>query len=489
MHGRPSPAASAPLGSNVLGRTDFMTNTQPAALVKSLSALHLWGIAVGLVISGEYFGWSYGWALAGTLGFLATTLFVATMYTTFIFSFTELTTMIPHAGGPFAYSYRAFGPFGGFLAGFATLIEFIFAPPAIALAIGSYLNVQFPGLEPRVVATAAYVVFVILNIVGVTVAATFELFVTILAVLELLVFMGVVAPGFQWRNFVQLGWSGHAQFSIVAIGGIFAAVPFAIWFFLAIEGAAMAAEETKDPKRAIPRAYIAGILTLVALAFATMIFAGAVGDWRRLANINDPLPQAMKIVVGARSGWLHMLVWIGLFGLIASFHGIIIGYSRQIFALARAGFLPPVLARLHPRCKTPHWAIIVGGVIGVGAIYSDRLLAFGGQTLTANIVTLSVFGAITMYIMSMLSLFRLRARELDLARPFKAPLYPYFPGAALVMAGICLLSMIYYNRVMFVVFVALLGLAWIFYRSTGWLRQQAAGDSLLSASPHRPDVS
>jgi ethanolamine permease len=102
----------------------------------------------------------------------------------------------------------------------------------------------------------------------------------------------------------------------------------------------MAAEEAKDPKRSIPIAYIAGILTLLALAIGVMLFAGGSGDWIALSNINDPLPQAMKFIVGENSGWLHMLVWLGLFGLIASFHGIILGYSRQIFALARAGYLP-----------------------------------------------------------------------------------------------------------------------------------------------------
>ena len=107
------------------------------ALKQTLGTVQLWGIAVGLVISGEYFGWSYGWASAGTLGFTVTALFVALMYTCFIFSFTELTTAIPQAGGPFAYSKTAFGPTGGYLAGAATLIEFVFAPPAIALAIGS----------------------------------------------------------------------------------------------------------------------------------------------------------------------------------------------------------------------------------------------------------------------------------------------------------------------------------------------------------------
>lgn len=99
-----------------------------------LNTWQLWGIAVGLVISGEYFGWSYGWASAGTLGFLVTTILVATMYIAFIFSFTELTTAIPNAGGPFAYAQRAFGELGGYIAAAATLVELLFAPPAIALA-------------------------------------------------------------------------------------------------------------------------------------------------------------------------------------------------------------------------------------------------------------------------------------------------------------------------------------------------------------------
>ncbi len=429
-----------------------MTDTKPG-LARTLGGLHLWGIAVGLVISGEYFGWSYGWSQAGTLGFLVTTVFIALMYTTFIFSYTELTTAIPHAGGPFAYSYRAFGPLGGYLAGFATLVEFVFAPPAIALAIGAYLNVQFPALSARSAAVGAYFVFMGLNIVGVTIAATFELVVTLLAIGELLVFMGVVAGGFSWSNFTANGWAGHDTVSLATVGGMFGAIPFAIWFFLAIEGAAMAAEEAKDPKRTIPRAYIAGILTLVILAFGTMIFAGAVGDWQRLANINDPLPQAMKIVVGAKSGWLHLLVWIGLLGLIASFHGIIMGYSRQIFALARAGILPKSLAAIHPRFRTPYLAILAGGVVGIAAIYSDSLITISGQPLTASIVTMSALGAIVMYILSLASLFRLRRIEPGLERPFTTPAFPLFPIVALVIALVSLVAIVYYNQMIAVIFL------------------------------------
>ncbi|EMM7970115.1 TPA: ethanolamine permease [Pseudomonas aeruginosa] len=431
----------------------------------TLGTWQLWGIAVGLVISGEYFGWSYGWGIAGTLGFLVTTLFVATMYSCFIFSFTELTTAIPHAGGPFAYSRRAFGDTGGLIAGMATLIEFVFAPPAIAMAIGAYLNVQFPDLNPKYAAVGAYLVFMGLNIAGVKMAAMFELVVTVLAVFELLVFMGVVAPGFSMANFVANGWAGSDVFSSAAMSGIFAAIPFAIWFFLAIEGAAMAAEEAKDPKRTIPRAYIGGILTLVVLAISVMLMAGGAGDWRTLSAINDPLPQAMKMIVGENSGWLHMLVWIGLFGLVASFHGIILGYSRQFFALARAGYLPPGLAKLS-RFQTPHRAILAGGVIGIIAIFCDGFINLQGMSLTAAMITMAVFGAIVMYIMSMASLFHLRRTAPELERSYRAPGYPVVPAIALVGAVICLIAMLWFNPQIALLFIAFMVAGYLYFRTT-----------------------
>lgn len=431
----------------------MQNNTQKLKPV--LGTFQLWGIAVGLVISGEYFGWSYGWGAAGTIGFLVTFFLVAALYFTFIFSFTELSTAIPNAGGPFAYAKKAFGPIGGYIAGFATLVEFLFAPPAIALAIGAYLNVQFPSLDPKWIACFCYFIFTILNILGVSIAASFELIVTIFAIIELLVFMGVVYPGFKLEYFLQNGWAGSNSFSWSSVVGILTAIPFAIWFFLAIEGAAMAAEEVKNPKKTIPRAFISGILTLIILALGVMIFAGGVGNWQQLSNINDPLPQAMKVIVGNQSGWLHMLVWLGLFGLVASFHGIIMGYSRQIFALSREGFLPAFLSQIHPIFKTPYIAIFIGSIFGILVIFSDKIIKIQGQTLSASIVTMSVFGAIIMYIISMLSLIKLRKTEPNMERPFRAPFYPYFPLIALSLSIICLLSMVYFNIIIAIIFLGL----------------------------------
>jgi len=161
-----------------------------------------------------------------------------------------------------------------------------------------------------------------------------------------------------------------------------------------------------------------------------------------------------------------MLVWLGLFGLVASFHGIILGYSRQIFALSREAYLPSYFAKVHPRFKTPHRAILAGGAIGIAAIYSDELIKIGGQSLTANIVTMSVFGAILMYIISMLSLFQLRRKEPHMVRPFRAPFYPFFPAFALLGACVCMATMIYYNPLIFGIFAAFLALGYGYFLLT-----------------------
>ena len=262
------------------------------------------------------------------------------LYTTFIFSFTELTTAIPHAGGPFAYSRRAFGPLGGLIAGYATLVEFVRAA-GDRLRAGWLRPLHAAGGARAAVAIDAYFVFVGVNIIGIRQTALFELFVTVLAVVE------------RWCSSASSRRPSPRQLRSPTTGvrprRDLAAIPFAIWFYLAIEGVAMAAEEAKGPTRTIPRAYIFGILTLVFLALDVMILSGGVGDWRLLSNVDYPLPEAMAMGVGRDSGWTHMLVAIGLFGLVTSFHGIIIGYSRQMFALARAGYLPSFLATVHPR--------------------------------------------------------------------------------------------------------------------------------------------
>lgn len=431
-----SPSLSSETGHSQPGLRKVITTTQ------------LWAIAVGMVISGEYFGWNYGWAVAGTVGFLIATLIVTVLYVTFIFSYTELTTAIPDAGGPFAYAFRAFGPTGGFLAGFATLIDFLMAPPAIAAALGAYAHFLNPALPVLGVAVASYGVFVGINILGVRESANFSVVVTVLSVAELLVFMALIAPAYKTENVL-------AHNESFGIGGIFAALPFAIWFYLAIEGVAMVAEEVRDPTKTIPRGYLLSIGTLVVLALGTMLLCAGAGDWRQLSQNDYPLPATLAMVFGQQNSWAKVFAGLGLFGLIASFHANTLGYSRQLFALARAGYLPPFLASVNSRFQTPHWSLIVGGLIGLAALFSGT---------TGQIITLSVLGALVMYISSLLSLFRLRRTEPTLVRPYRTPFYPTVPLTALVLSVVCLLAIIYYNRGLSLIFSGLLGVSWILFR-------------------------
>jgi ethanolamine permease len=405
-----------------------MAETQ-IGLKKAIRPMHLWAIAVGLVISGEYFGWNYGWGVAGTVGFLIATLIITLLYVTFIFSFTELTTAVPHAGGPFAYSYKALGPLGGAIAGYATLVEFVLATPAIALALGNYMHFLYPALPVMWTGIGFYVALTLLNLAGIKESATFALVITLLAVAELLIYMGIVAPSFKMSNFLQhpmpFGWKG-----------VFAALPFAMWLYVCIEGVAMVAEEVKDPARNIPRGYISGILTLMLLAIGVMVLTGGITDWRLLSNIDYPLPESVGLVLGKDSGATKFFAGIGLFGLIASLNGIILGYSRQLYALARAGYLPKGLARVSRKRQTPAPALLLGAVVGIVALFFGR---------TDQLVILSVLGAVVMYILSMISLFVLRKREPGLLRPYKVPLYPWFPGIALVLSVVALFAIVFYN--------------------------------------------
>lgn len=425
-------------------------------LHRTMGPWQLWGIAVGLVISGDYFGWSYGWGHAGTLGFLITTAVVAVFYALFVLCYTELCCAIPHAGGPFAYAEVALGRGWAALTGCAGLLAYVWVPPAVALAIGAYVGVNVPGLDARWGAWGAFVVFVGLNVRGVRVAATFELVITLLAVFELLVFAGVVAPGFEWANLVAGGWAGQDTLSWRVLPGVLAALPFAIWFFFGIEGAAMAAEEVKSP-RAIPVALLWGLLTLVALALLVMVMAGGVGDWRMLANLNDPLPQAMLRVVGGQSGWVHMLVGLGLLGLVASFHGFLLSGSRQVYAMAREGFLPAWLGVLHARWRTPHRALVVQGGVGAGLVALDGDVSWAGQSLTANLVTLSVLACLVMYSVSLVALLRLRAQQPDWPRPFVAPGHPWSAVLALTMALGFVMTVAWLNPLNSVLFAVTLG--------------------------------
>lgn len=416
-------------------------------LKKVLSPLMLWGLGVGYVISGMYFGWNLGLKEGGTLGLAIATAIIIVLYACFTLSYAELACSIPKAGGVFDYTQRAFGDSFGFVAGIAQIIEFVFAPPAIAYGIGAYFNLFFPDIPILVIAITAYVLFTALNMYGVKAAATFELIITIIAVAEILIFAGVTLPSFQWinlsRNSFPMGWSG-----------VFAALPFAIWFFLGIEGLANVAEEAQNPQKDIQAGFRSALITLVILCVLVFIASIGVGGWESVVFKNgmdgetsdSPLPLAMGQIVGTNSLLFHLLLTVGLFGLVASFHGLILASGRSTFEFGKAGFAPSFLGKIHSKFQTPANALLFNMFLGVIALFTNK---------TAEIITISVMGALTLYLFAMLSILKLRRSEPNLKRPFKTPGYPFTPILALVIAGVSLVLIAMNNLNLFFIYLSI----------------------------------
>jgi ethanolamine permease len=413
----------------------------------------VWGLGVGYVISGNYFGWNLGLEQGGTLGLALATGFVILMYITFTYSYAELACAIPKAGGAFDYATRALGKDVGFFAGMAQNIEFNFAPPAIAFGVGSYMNLFFPSIPAIAFSIGAYVVFTGLNIYGIQAAAIFELFVTVIAVSGLLFFAGIAVPHAELSNL-----SHNALPNGVA--GIFAAVPFAIWFFLGIEGVANLAEETKDPRKAMSRGFLSALFTLVALCILTFTIAVGTGGWEAIVyqengSLSDsPLPLAMGRLYGQSWGY-SIIVVAGIFGLVASLNGLMLAAGRSSFEFVKNQFHSSLIGKLHPRFKTPANALILNMCIGIIALLTGR---------TGEVITISVFGALTMYCISMVALMTLRRKEPALMRPFKVPFYPYFPMTALVIALMALLAVAIYNPMLSAFYLLIIALGYGIFR-------------------------
>ncbi|WCL48998.1 ethanolamine permease [Leptospira sp. GIMC2001] len=437
-------------------------------LKKTLGPIHLWGISVGLVISGDYFGWNYGWVHANFWEFFAAVSFVAIFYAVFSLSFTELAASIPHSGGPSAYAYHAFGPWGGFFAGFFTLVEFVLAPPAIASALGGYFHFLIPSINPMIASFVFFLLLISVNLLGVKQTARFELGVTLIAVCGLLFYFILTIPFFKWDNLgldrivISLPFANKATQTELdpAINyfhwkELFSSIPYAIWFFLAVEGVAMAAEEVKNPTRNIPIGYTAGIGTLILLAFGVLFLTAGVSSTDSVKNLSYPLSFVLGQVYGIGSWQANLFTSIGLFGLIASLMGIILGYSRQIYALASEGFLPKILAKISKKNAVPANAVLCGGAIGLVAL---------GLGDTDQLITMAAMGACGMYVISMASFFVLRKIDPQRTRPFKVPGYPLVPGIALVMGIICLLSMITFYKELFFIMAILLIMITLFFK-------------------------
>ena len=395
--------------------------------------LLLVGLGVAYVISGDFAGWNFGLAQAGWGGMFIATVVVAFMYLCMCLAMSEMSTMLPTAGGGYSFARTAFGPFGGYLTGTAILIEYAMAPAAIACFIGAYCEALF-GIGGWMVYLVSYLLFMGLHLKGAGEALKVIFIITAVAAIALLVFIVGMLPHFDSNNLFNIAVNteaaGASSFLPFGYLGIWAAVPYAIWFFLAVEGVPLAAEEAKDPAKSLPRGLIGSMLILAFFALAILLLGPGAAGADVLKDSGAPLVDALITVYGSNT-WLATFVnFVGLAGLIASFFSIIYAYSRQIFALSRAGYLPKKLSLTNKK-HAPYLAILIPGVIGF-------LLSLSGEG--DLLILMAVFGATISYVLMMMSYIKLKVSKPHLPRPYKAPGGIVTASIALLLAAIAVVA-------------------------------------------------
>ncbi|MEM1195942.1 MAG: ethanolamine permease [Pseudomonadota bacterium] len=390
-------------------------------------------LGVSYVISGDFAGWNFGLAEGGFGGLLIATLLMAFMYTGMALALAELSAAIPTAGGGYGFARRALGPLAGFLTGWAILLEYAIAPAAIVIFVSGYIS-ELTGFGGPVIYVSFYAVFVAIHMWGVGEALKVMLAIAGVAVAALLVFALAMIPQFDAANLFDIAADARAAGSSPFLPqgwlGIWSAIPFAIWFFLAVEGIPLAAEEAKDPARDMPRAILSSMAILFVLAILVLVLATGGAGALAMSDHPAPLVGSLEAAYGEGAPVAYVVNVLGLAGLIASFFSIIFAYSRQLFALSRAGYLPKWLS-LTSRRKTPTMALLVPGALGLG-------LSFTGEG--DLLISMAVFGAAISYVLMIFSHIVLRLREPELERPYRSPGGVATSCAALLLAIAALVS-------------------------------------------------
>jgi len=423
----------------------------------------LWALGVGAVISGEYYGWNFGLGTGGFGGLLVAGVIMAVMYYGLVYSIAEMSPALPHTGGAYSFARSAMGPWGGFLTGLAENMEYVITPAVVVGAMGLLMQQIVVGLFEIGGSFAAdgsieaiawwnslpfwwavfYVIFVGINIIGIEATMRFTVVITVLSIVVLAFFFiaALVSGKFDtglWTNIPDGGGdalaAGGGPMFPFGISGIFKALPFAIWFYLAIEEVPLAAEESMDPRRDVPRGSVLAMHTLVIAAALTLfINTGLPGGASLYGASGFPLLDGFKAIFSGEKA-AYLLGVLFMIGLIASFFTIIYAYGRNTYSLSRAGYFPNFLSVTHGERKTPHVALIAGAVVG----YAVAVLVFIlqeaelGAQIVAALLNMAVFAAVISYILQMVSFVLLRQKLPNIDRPYVSKLG--IPGA--VVAGV-----------------------------------------------------
>jgi len=438
-------------------------------LKKTLTAKHLIALGIGAIIGAGLFVRTAAAAAnnAGpsvTLGFILAGLgcaFAGLCYS-------EFASMIPISGSAYTYSYATMGEFMAWIIGWDLVLEYALGAATVSIAWSEYLNkllgyfnVQIPyGLchSPmqvlhdaggHVIAhgyvnlPALLIIFLLtlLLIKGVKESSVFNAIIVITKVAIVILF-------------IVLGWSfiktaNHTPFipapgkyiddqgvvhNFGGILGILGAAGVVFFAFIGFDAVSTAAQETKDPKRAMPIGILGSlaICTVLYILFA-YVLTGVAGieDFRKAGKEASVAYTIQTYMIGY--GWLAKLVTVAI---LAGFSSVILvmlyGQSRVFYSMSRDGLVPPVFSKIHPKYRTPYKSnILFLAFVGVFATF-----------IPGDIVgDMTSIGTLFAFILVCAGVWIMRKTNPDAPRQFRTPFVPVVPILGIIACGLMIFGL------------------------------------------------
>jgi amino acid transporter/nucleotide-binding universal stress UspA family protein len=409
------------------------------------------------------------------------------------FSYAELASAIPEAGGGYSFVKRAMPPALGFLAGWMLWFAYTVACALYAVGFGGYfvelLDSYWPAAHGVLVGTIGAqgtitsvtvligAFFIILNVLGAEVTGKTENLVTMAKVLILTVFIGFgMMALFEKPDALS---AFHPMFP-KGFGGVIVAMGLT---FIAFEGydlIATMSEEIKEPTKNIPKATFISLWAAVILyLFILLVSIGAVNPTKFAiyGKTYDQLPAELGIeapinpnapeittsweilgvyketgIVRAAENFMPkfgvaLVVFGGLFSTMSALNASVLASSRVGFSMGRQRMLPSALGAIHARRRTPHVAVLITGLILLAIAVGLPLEVVGSGASLMFLLSFALTNAAMIVI---------RVREPDLPRGYRAPLFPLLPILGIVTnLGLAIYQFTFQPTAWYV------GLAWV----------------------------